>query len=74
MVSKNNKSSGMELHISKANKYSPAVVYEKIGDIYNNIEATGKNPNEITHGIWRALQKPEKPKGPTSNLRPKRFK
>ena len=51
MDSKNNKSSGMQLHISKANKYSPAVVYEKIGDIYNNIEATGKNPNEITHGI-----------------------
>ena len=50
-------------------KYSPAVVYEKIADIYNNIAATGKHPNEITHGILRALQKPGKPKGPTSNPR-----
>ena len=51
-------------------KYSSEVVYEKIADIYNNIAVTGKHPNEITHGILRALQNPGKPKGPTSNLRP----
>ena len=45
-------------------KYSPEIVYEKIADIYNNIVATEKHPNEITHGILRALQKPGKPKGP----------
>ena len=51
-------------------KYSPEIMYEKIADIYNNIVATGKHPNEITHGILRALQKPGKPKGPTSNRQP----
>ena len=51
-------------------KYSPEVVYEKIAAIYNDIAATGKHPNEITHGILRALQNPGKPKGLTSNLRP----
>ena len=51
-------------------KYSLEFVYEKIAAIYNNITATGKHPNEITHGILRALQKPGKAKGPTSNLRP----
>ena len=51
-------------------KYSPEVVYEKIAAICSNIEATGKHPNEITQGILRALQKPGKPKGPTSNLQP----
>ena len=51
-------------------RYSPEAVYEKIADIHNNNAAKRKHPNEITHGILRALQKPEKPKGPTSNLRP----
>ena len=51
-------------------KYLPEVVYEKILVIHNNIAATGKHPNEITHGILRALQKPGKPKGPTSNRQP----
>ena len=51
-------------------KYSPEVVYEKIADMYDNIAATGKHPNEITRGILIALQKPGKPKGPTSNLQP----
>ena len=46
-------------------KYSPEVVHEKIAAIYNNITATRKHPNEITHGILRALQMPGKPKGPT---------
>ena len=45
-------------------KYSPEVVYN------NNIAVAGKHPNEITHGILRALQKPGKPKGPTSNFCP----
>ena len=51
-------------------KYSPEVVHEKIADMYDNIAATGKHPNEITRGILIALQKPGKPKGPTSNLQP----
>ena len=43
---------------------------KKIADIYNNIAATGKHLNEITLGILRTLQKPGRPKGPTSNIRP----
>ena len=67
---KNNKSPGMDQINVELIKYSPEVVYEKIPAIYNNIAAIGKHPNEMTHGILRALQKPGKPKGPTSNLRP----
>ena len=51
-------------------KYSPEFAYKKIADAYNNIASTGKNPDEITHGILRELEKPGKPKRPTSNLRP----
>ena len=65
---KNNKSPGMDQINVELIKYSPEVVYEKIAAICNDIAATGKHPNEITHGILRALQKPGKPKGPTSNL------
>ena len=67
---KNNKSPGMDQINVELIKYSPEVVYEKIAAIYNDIAATGKHPNEIAHGILRALKKPGKPKGPTSNLRP----
>ena len=39
--------------------------------MYNNIAATGNHPNEITHGILRALQKSRKPERtiikPTTN-------
>ena len=67
---KNNKSQGINQINVELIKYSPEVVHEKIADIYNNIAAKGKHPNEITHEILRALQKPGKPKGPTSNPRP----
>ena len=67
---KNNISPGMDQINVELIKYSPEVVYEKIADIYNNIAAIGKHANEITHGTLRALQKPGKPKGPTSNFRP----
>ena len=67
---KNNKSPGMNYINVELIKYSPEVVYEKIAAIYNDLAATGKHPNEIMHGTLRALQKPGKAKGPTSNLRP----
>ena len=51
-------------------KYQPEVVHEEIADMYNKIADTGKYPNEIKHGILRALQKPGNTKGPTSNIRP----
>ena len=65
---KNNKSPGIDQIKEGLTKYSPEVVYEKFSDIYNIIAATGKHSNEIMHKILRALQKPVKPKGPTSNL------
>ena len=61
---KNNKSPGMDQINVELIKYSPEVVHEKIAAIYNNIATTGKHPNEITHGILRALQDTGKPKGP----------
>ena len=67
---KNNKSPRMDQTNVELIKYSPEVLYEKIAVIYNNIAATGKHANEMTHGIFRALQNPGKPKGRTSNLRP----
>ena len=69
---KNNKSPGIGMDQINVEliKYSPEDVYEKIAAIYNDIAATGKHPNEITHGILRALQKPGKPNVPTSILRP----
>ena len=65
---KNNKSLGTDQFNVDLIKYSPEAVYEKITDIYNNIAATGKHPNEITHGILRAQQEPGKTKVPTLNL------
>ena len=57
---KNNKSPGMDQVNVELIKYSPEVVYEKIADMYNNIAATGKYPNEITHGILRTSTKARK--------------
>ena len=51
-------------------KYSPEAVHEKIADMYNNIAATGKHPNEITLRILREQQESRKPKSLTSHLRP----
>ena len=42
-------------------KYQPEVVHEEIADMYNKIADTGKYPNEIKHGMLRALQKPGNP-------------
>ena len=64
---KNNKSPRMDQIEVELIKYSSEIVYEKIADIYNNIAATGKHPDEIMHGILIALQKPGKQKGPTLN-------
>ena len=53
---KSNKSPGMDQINVDLIKYSPEVVYEKITAIYNDIAATGKHPNEITHGILRSTK------------------
>ena len=67
---KNNKSPGKDGITSELIKHAPDEILTKIAEIYNTIAETGEHPNEITHGLLRALQKPGKPKGPLSNLRP----
>ena len=41
-----------------------------IAKIYNNVAETGDIPKEVTYGIFKPLQKPNKAKGPPWNLRP----
>ena len=64
---KNNKSPGMDQINTELIKYSPEVMYEKIADIFKNIAATWKHPNEITHGILRVLQNQYKSQSLTNN-------
>ena len=67
---KNNKSPGKDGITAELIKHSPDTLHQRIADIYNTIAETGEHPDEITNGILHALQKPGKPKGPPSNLRP----
>ena len=62
-----NKSPGMDQINIELIKYSPEVMYEKIADIFNNIAATWKHPNEIAHGILRVLQYHYKSQSLTNN-------
>ena len=50
-------------------KYAPDKIHEQIAKIYNMAE-TGDIPKEVTYSILKPLQKPNKAKGPPSNLRP----
>ena len=50
--------------------YAPDCVYDSIAEIFNQIASDGDCPKEINHGILVPLQKPGKPRGPASNLRP----
>ena len=67
---KNNKSPGKDDITVELLKHAPYEIYEHIANIYNKMSETGDIPDEITHGLLRALQKPGKAKGPPSNLRP----
>ena len=67
---KNNKSPGNDGINAELIKHSPDLLYHRIADIYNDISKTSEHPNELIHGLLRALQKPGKQKGPPSNLRP----
>ena len=51
-------------------KYGPDEVFQEIALILNEIAETGNAPEELTKGIIAPLQKPNKAKGPVSNLRP----
>ena len=50
--------------------YAPDCVYESFAEIFNQIASDGDCLKEINHGILVPLQKPGKPKGPASNLKP----
>ena len=51
-------------------KYEPDKIHEQIAKIYNNMAETGDIPKEVTYCILKSHQKPNKAKGPPSNLRP----
>ena len=50
-------------------KYVPGRIHEQIVKIYNNMAQIG-DITKVTHGILKPLQKPNKAKGPPSNLKP----
>ena len=67
---KMNKSPGCDEMPVELIMYAPDCVYEGIAEIFNQIASDGDCPKEINHGILVPLQKPGKPRGPASNLRP----
>ena len=67
---KTNKSPGCDDIPIELIKNSPREIFQHIDDIYNNLASSGDCPAEINHGILVPLQKPGKPRGPVSNLRP----
>ena len=67
---KMNKSPGCDEIPVELIMYAPDCVYESIAEIFNQIASDSDCPKEINHGILLPLQKPGKPRGPVSNLRP----
>ena len=67
---KSNRSPGSDNISIELFKSSPDTIHQNIAEIYNIIAATGEFPKEINNGILTPLQKPGKPKGPVTNLRP----
>ena len=67
---KPNESAGCDEIPVELIKYAPDKIHEQIAKIYNNMAETGDIPKEVTYGILKPLQKPNKAKGPPSNLRP----
>ena len=67
---KPNKSPGCDEVSVELIKYAPNEVHAHIAEIFNHLASEGDCPKEINHGILVPLQKPGKPRGPVSNLRP----
>ena len=67
---KNNRSAGGDDLKAEQLKHGPTIVYDKITEILNEMAETGEHPKEVKEGILIPLQKPGKPQGPPSNLRP----
>ena len=67
---KPNKSPGRDEIPVELIKYAPDRIHEQIAKIYNNMVETGDIPKEVTYGILKPIQKPNKANGPPSNLKP----
>ena len=67
---KTNKSPGCNEITVELIMCAPDCVYESTAEIFNQITSDGDCQKGINHGILVPLQKPEKPRGPASNLRP----
>ena len=70
MKMKNGTSPGVDNITPEMLKYAPNEIFDEIAKILNEIAETGLAPKELTEGIIAPLQKPNKPKGPLTNLRP----
>ena len=67
---RNNKSAGADELKAEQLKHGPDIVISQIAHILNTIAETGNYPEEVKLGMLVPLQKPGKPKGPPSSLRP----
>ena len=67
---KNGKAAGPDDIVTEFIKYSPEPVFEEIANIYNTAAESGEIVEEMQLGLLKPLQKPNKTKGPTENLRP----
>ena len=67
---KPNKSPGCDEIPVELIKYAPDRINEQIAKMYNNMAETGDIPKEVTYGILKPLQKPNKANGLLSNRRP----
>ena len=67
---RNGTSPGIDNVTTEMVKYGPTELFSEIASILNRIAETGGAPRELTQGITAPLQKPNKIKGPPSNLRP----
>ena len=63
-----NKSAGCDGIPFELIKYAPDKIHEQIAKIHSNMAETGDIPKEVMYGILKPLQKPNKAKGPPSNL------
>ena len=67
---KPNKSPGCDEIPDELKKYAPETIHEQLAEIYKTMTETGNTSREITYGILKPLQEPNKAKAPPSNLRP----
>ena len=67
---RNNKSKGKDGVKAELLKYGADEIRKEIAQVFHEIARTGEYPKELVQGVITSIQKPGKPKGPISNLRP----